>query len=69
MLVSVTKVVIKNEELRMMNEELRMNNGEKKEQQETIINYKQRTVNKLCHHPTSVVHRSQFYLQLAIYHQ
>jgi len=38
MLVSVAKVVIKNEEWRMMNEELRMNNGEKQEQQKTIIN-------------------------------
>ena len=68
MLVSVAKVVIKNEEWRMMNEELRMNNGEKQEQQKTIINYKQRAVNKLCHSLTSAVHRSLFYLQFAIYH-
>ena len=34
MLVSVAKVVIKNEEWRMMNEELRMNNGEQQEQQQ-----------------------------------
>ena len=52
----------------MMNEELRMNNGEKQEQQKTIINYKQRAVNKLCHSLTSAVHRSLFYLQFAIYH-
>ena len=64
----MAKVVIKNEEWRMMNEELRMNTGEKQEQQKTIINYKQRAVNKLCHSLTSAVHRSLFYLQFAIYH-
>ena len=68
MLISVAKVVIKNEEWRMMNEELRMNNGEKQEQQKTIINNTQRAVNKLCHSLTSAVHRSLFYLQFAIYH-
>ena len=44
------------------------NNGEKQEQQKTIINNKQRAVNKLCHSLTSAVHRSLFYLQFAIYH-
>lgn len=58
----MAKVVIKNEEWRMMNEELRMNNGEKQEQQKTIINNKQRAVNKLCHSLTSAVHHSLFYL-------
>lgn len=47
----------------MMNEELRMNNGEKEEQQETIINYKQGAVNKQYHYPASTVHRSLFCLQ------